>query len=166
MNKVLLMTAFAVGLTASALHAQPHMRGGPMGGPPGMGPDAGMLFPMILDKLDLTADQEARVRAILETHRPTLQGLFPRLRAAQESLATRLFQAAALAPEDLTADVDQLNQTKAQVVQEGIRTALEIRGILTPAQLAKAAEIHGRLQALHEEMRQILGDPPGPPPMP
>jgi Spy/CpxP family protein refolding chaperone len=131
-----------------------------------MGPDPGMLFPMILGKLDLSEDQQTKVHAILEAHRPAMQGLFPQLRAAHENLASKLFQADRLTADDLTPYVEQVNKLKGQVVQEGIKVALEIRGVLTAGQLAKAADIHTQLASLHAQMKALLGDLDGPPPLP
>jgi Spy/CpxP family protein refolding chaperone len=164
MRRTLLITMLALGLAATAVQAQPRFRmgghmGGPMGGGPGMGPDPGMLFPMILGKLDLSTEQHAQVRTILESHRPTMQALFPQLRTAHENLAAKLFQADPLSAQDLTPYVDAVNKAKAQVVQEGIKIALDIRGVLTPAQLAKASEIHTQLESLHAQMKALLGEP-------
>lgn len=163
MKRTLLITMLALALAATAVHAQPRFRmgggmGGHMGGP-GMGPDAGMLFPMILGKLDLTPDQQAQVRTILDSHRPTMRALFPQLRAAHESLATKLFQAGPLTAQDLAPYVDAVNKAKAQVQQEGIKIALEIRGVLKPEQLAKASELHTQLESLHAQMKALLGEP-------
>ena len=85
------------------------------------------------------------------------------LRTAHEQLNAKLFQAGPLKPEDLAPYLDTVTKLKQQVMQEGIKVALDLRGVLTTDQLAKAAEIHDRLQALHAEMKQLLGDPPAMP---
>jgi hypothetical protein len=41
-------------------------------------------------------------------------------------------------------------------MKDGLNVMLEVRKILTPEQLAKAAQIKERMQALHEEMRGLL----------
>jgi hypothetical protein len=41
-------------------------------------------------------------------------------------------------------------------MQEGLKVALEVRGLLTPAQLAKAAEIKDRMRALRTEMQGLF----------
>jgi len=164
MRRTLLITMLALGLAATAVHAQPRFRmgggmGGHMGGGPGMGPDPGMLFPMILGKLDLNEDQQNQVRTILQSHRPTMRALFPQLRTAQESLATKLFQAGPLSAQDLAPYLDAVNKAKGQVQQEGIKIALEIRGVLKPEQLAKASDLHTQLESLHAQMKALLGEP-------
>jgi len=41
-------------------------------------------------------------------------------------------------------------------VQENARVALEVRAILTPEQLARAAQVKDRMRQLHNEMRQLM----------
>jgi len=47
-------------------------------------------------------------------------------------------------------------------MQEWVAAALEARAVLTPDQLAKAAQIKQQLDTLHAQMESILG--PLPPP--
>jgi hypothetical protein len=43
-------------------------------------------------------------------------------------------------------------------MQEGLAVALEVRNLLTPEQLAKAAELHTKMKTLRAEMRGVMED--------
>ena len=51
----------------------------------------------------------------------------------------------------------QVNQARSNLAQEWTQVVMEIRGILKPEQLAKAAQNRQRLNQLREEMRTVLG---------
>jgi Spy/CpxP family protein refolding chaperone len=116
----------------------------------------GMLFPLLLRAVDLTAEQKAQVRAVMARHRPTLESLFQQMHAANDALAARLLAPGAVQAADLAPNVQQLASLRQQLTQEWVAAALDLRGILTPAQLAKAAQVHQRLEALRTEMRQLF----------
>jgi hypothetical protein len=65
-----------------------------------------------------------------------------------------------VSPDDLSAIRQQISQLRDQLGQEGLQTALEIRNVLTPDQLAKAAQIRQRMQELQAEMRGLMGGNP------
>ena len=137
-------------------------------GPGGEG-DATMMFPMLLRRLGLTPDQSRQVRDIMEKHRPKFQALFTEVRAANEAMASRLFSPGTVTAAELDPSIRQVASLREQLVREGANVALEIRTVLTPEQLAKAADIRQKLEALHTQMKQLLGDPmaePLPPPAP
>jgi Spy/CpxP family protein refolding chaperone len=56
--------------------------------------------------------------------------------------------------------MQQMAQLRQQLMQAGLKVALEMRGVLTPQQLAKAAEIKDRMRVLHTEMRELFKDEP------
>ena len=62
--------------------------------------------------------------------------------------------------EDLTPLVQQISQLREQLTQEGLRVVLDIRGVLTPEQLAKVEQIRKRMGELRAEMRSLLGGQP------
>jgi len=139
--------------------AQGHMMLGPPG--PGgmmMGDGPGMMLPLMLKGVGLTTDQQTRVQGIMNAHRTTLHTLFQQLQAAHEEMANKLFVPGAIQAEDLTPQVQQIAQLRDQLMQEGLKVTLEVRGVLTAEQLAKAAEIKQRMQTLHQEMRSLFQD--------
>jgi len=140
------------------------MGGGPMAGGGGFGREPGMFFPAILHNLNLTPDQMQQVRTILDGHRSTFHTLFPQLRDAQQGLAGKLVSTDPVTLADLTPRIQRVADLRKQLMQEGVNVALEVRAVLTPDQLTQAAQIQQRMEALHQEMRNLVGDPPPPPP--
>lgn len=119
----------------------------------------GFMFPFILlKKLDLTDDQEARIRGIMAAHRGALQSLFKQLEAAHEQAATRFFAPGSLTSADLAPQTQHISQLREQLMNEGLKAALAIRDVLTPEQLTKAAQLHEKLRTMRAEMRQLWDD--------
>jgi periplasmic protein CpxP/Spy len=160
-----------VGLLAVSLAAMPAaaqgmaMRGGwhgPAGGPGG-GPDAGgEIFPLrvIMRSVGLTDAQRDQVRQILASHRPRFQALRGQIRTLTTQLTDKLYSPGALSADDASAIRQQISQFRDQLGQEGLQTALEIRNVLTPDQLAKAAQVRQRMQELRAEMHDLMGGNP------
>ena len=155
MRRLLTITILAASLSAAPVQAQPMGRGGG-----GFGPDPGMMLPMLIRKVGLSDTQRQQVRTILNGHRPRFQTLFPQLRDAQQTLESRLVSTDPVKAEDLGPQIQRVADLRKQILQEGVAVAIEVRGILTPEQLARAAEMHTQLSALHEQMHKLVGEPP------
>jgi Spy/CpxP family protein refolding chaperone len=135
-----------------------------IGGPHGHGMGGGMLFPAMLQTLDLSAEQKSQVEQIMKRHRTKLEPIFEQLHVAHDELEAKLLAPGTVGPNDLTPTVQRVGQLQQQMVQEWVAAALEARAMLTPDQLAKAAKVKQRLDALRAEMRSLLGPlPPGAP---
>jgi Spy/CpxP family protein refolding chaperone len=143
----------AMGLWFPPVFAQagPELRGPMMS--TGLG---GIMSPLLLKAVDLTADQQTRIQQIKADHRATLQDLVSQLRAAQNGLDNKLLAPGALQESQLTADTRQISQLRDQLAQEAIRVMLEVRSILTADQLAKAAQLNQQMQALRAQMETVF----------
>jgi Spy/CpxP family protein refolding chaperone len=109
----------------------------------------------ILRAVGLTDEQKAQIRQIYANHRPQLQALYQQLRAAERQLRDQLY-----GPNPPTvADLDPINRLREQLAAERLQIALEIRNVLTPEQLARAAQIRQRLQQLRQQERSLLTPP-------
>jgi Spy/CpxP family protein refolding chaperone len=152
-----------VGIVVLSLWA-PTVYGQPRHGMGGVGPGRmmedgpGMLLPLVLKGIELTDAQEKRVQEIMAAHRATFRTLFSELQAAHKDLADKLFAPGNVRLEDFTTQTQRLAQLRDQLMQEGLKVAIEVRELLTPEQLAKAAEIKDRMRALHTEMRGLFRD--------
>lgn len=116
-----------------------------------------MMLPLLVKGAGLTDAQQAQVNQIVAGHRPQFEGLLSQLRTAHEQLAEKLYAPGPVKAEDLAPLKEQISQFRGQLTQEGLQVALEIRGVLTPEQLAKAGQTRRRFNELRAEMRSLLG---------
>jgi Spy/CpxP family protein refolding chaperone len=123
--------------------------------PHGVGRPEGELWLMIRSA-NLTPEQQAQVRAILSTHRAGTRPLIEQLRQAQQELGARLLAAGPLQAADLQPQLQRIGQLRAQLTQDSLQAALDVRAVLTPGQLARVAQTKQRLQELRDEVRQLL----------
>ena len=152
----LLVVATATAALAQAPAPGP---GAPFGGRrEAMGRADGELWLMIR-AANLTAEQQAKVRGILSTHRAATRPLIEQLRQAQQELGAKLLAPGPLQPADLQPQLGRIGQLRDQLAQDGAQVALEVRAVLTPEQLARAAQTKERLSQLREEMRQLMQPP-------
>jgi Spy/CpxP family protein refolding chaperone len=121
----------------------------------GDGPPA--VLPLLLGGVDLTEEQRERVHAILREHHRGIAELFEEISTLNQQLADAL---TAPAPDEAALDalVEKIAAAREELIREGLKATLEVRKILTPAQIARAAELQARLEALDEERRKLLGD--------
>jgi Spy/CpxP family protein refolding chaperone len=148
----------ALSLWTATVYGNPRHGMGLMGPGHMIGEGPGMMLPLVLKGLDLTEAQEKQVRTIMQAHRATLRTLFGELKVAQEEMVDKLLMPGDVRAGDLTSQSQRVAQLREQLMQEGLKVALEVRGILTPEQLAKAAEIKERMRSLHTEMRDLFRD--------
>ena len=153
------LVAASLWLAAPAA-GRPPIEGAFMGRPPmfddmpGEGP--GVMLPLLLKRADLTADQQAQIHKIMEADHQTLRTLFQQLEAAHAALADKLFAPGPLQASDLTPQVQRIAQLRQQLLEQGLKTTLALRAVLTPEQLAKTALLKDRLQKLRTEMHNLL----------
>jgi Spy/CpxP family protein refolding chaperone len=129
-------------------------RGGMMGG---MSP-----LPVLLRAADLTPAQQDQVKKILQDNRAKMRGQFAQMHTARQQMAAKLFSTGPLTANDLSVQTQQIAQAQQQMLQNRLNVALQVRAILTPAQLQKVAQFHEKFENLHQQMRALLG-PGGPP---
>ncbi len=144
----------ATGILSPAAFAQ---MGPP--GPPGPPPPIGMM----LQGISLTADQKTAIDAILKSHQQTAQPLMDQLHSEHEELTAKLLSSGQVSLSDLTPLEQQSAQTEQQLNQDMLKAALEVKAVLTPDQLATAAQNQQKLEQIHSELRQLTGPPPDAP---
>ena len=121
------------------------------GGPGGhRGGGGGFGWP-VLRAVGLSDEQKAQIRQIYAAHRPQLQALGQQIHAARQQLGDKLYSSTPPS----TADLASINQLRDQMAQERLAIALAIRNVLTPEQLAKAAQIRQQMQQLRQQMRDL-----------
>jgi Spy/CpxP family protein refolding chaperone len=137
--------------TATAESRPPGMAGDNVGG-------AGGVFPVPLMIGVMTPAQRKELKAIQKKRQQSHRDLVTKLRAAQEELTARLL-APGDAP-DLGPQVQRLAALRKELLEDGLKGALEIRALLTPEQLARVAQVNERLRVLRQEMRRLLAPEP------
>jgi Spy/CpxP family protein refolding chaperone len=151
------MTLVAVHLFAAGAFGHPFRGMDHSMGPWGGGP---MSLPLLLKGVGLTDAQQAQVKQIVSAHRPQFRALMSQVRAAHQQLTEKLYSPGAVSAEDLAPLRQQISQLRDQIGQEALQVALEIRAILTPEQLAKAAQIRQRASELTSELRSLYRGQP------
>jgi Spy/CpxP family protein refolding chaperone len=136
----------------------------------------GLDLPLFLRGANLAPDQRAQVNRILDSNHPAFARLFDQIHQQRQQLDDKLFTPG---PVD-TAEVEKISQSlaqlQAQLADLELKTMLQIRALMTPAQLNRVADFHQRLESLHQQMRLLMQEngppgplggahPPGPPPM-
>lgn len=152
---LLLVSLGSTRLLAQPMGPPPMMMKG-MGHSPMFGDSPAMMLPLVLRHASLTPDQQTQVHKIMEADHENLQALFKQLQAANDQLTNKLFASGSVQASDLTPQVQQIMQLRQQLMEQGIKTALAIRAVLTPEQLAKVSQLKDRMQKLQAEMRSVL----------
>jgi Spy/CpxP family protein refolding chaperone len=109
-----------------------------------------------LHALDLNADQKQQVKAIWQAHRTALAPLVANERAAREALADKLAAPGPVTTDDLAPLIQQEAQARTALMQARLSAVVDVRNVLTPAQIQKAATIRTGMKQLHAQMRQLL----------
>jgi Spy/CpxP family protein refolding chaperone len=123
-------------------------------------------LPIFLQAANLTPAQQAQVKTIMQSNRSAMRSQFDQIRKAREEIASKLFSTGTVTASDLSEQTTQIANAHQQLLQNQLNVALQVRAILTPAQLQKVAQFHQKFESLHQQMRALLGPPSGdgPPP--
>src|SRR5947209_3083191 len=132
----------------------PHGHGG-VGHHMGGGGDSH--FMMLLRTANLTPSQHAQVREILKAEKAQMKAVYQGFHAVHEQLAAKLLGNGSLTAADLAPLEQKALRYQQQIDKDMIDTALAIRGVLTPEQIARLAQLHQQLQNLHAQLRNLMG---------
>ncbi|HUE31004.1 MAG TPA: periplasmic heavy metal sensor [Verrucomicrobiae bacterium] len=154
-KRTMILAAVAAStLGLATVHARPRLGMGMMG-PGGMDGPA-MMLPLLLRSANLTDEQQTQVHKIMADRRAQTRALFREMRTAQGALLDKLFTPGDLKADDLKSEMDRLTRTKMQLMDHALTTALDIRKVLTPEQLARTAKIKDRMRTLHDQMQELM----------
>jgi len=138
------------------------------GGPATIATGGPMTMMMLLHNANLTADQQNQIHTIMHNNRQQMKNLFEQLHSIDQQVAAKLLGSAAVTASDFTALEQQKSQIQQQIDQNMINTSLQIRALLTPAQLSAAAATNQQIEILHRQIEALLnpnaGNSPPPPP--
>ncbi|HWA90636.1 MAG TPA: periplasmic heavy metal sensor [Rhizomicrobium sp.] len=148
-RKTLLAAAFALAAAAPA-SAQGMEGHGGMGG-------MHSSFMMMIRSADLTPAQRSQVHLILSSNKTRTMATYRQLESLHEQIAAKLLAPGTVTAVDLKPLVDKASRLEAGLNQSKAETALAIRNVLTPAQVAKLAEVRGKLHNLHMQVQSLMG---------
>jgi Spy/CpxP family protein refolding chaperone len=140
------LATFAQGQAADAGH---HRHGGHRGS---LG---------FLTGVTLTDAQKTQIHQLLRAGFAQVRPLEQQRRALVGQISDQLASTAAVDAAQLTSLQQQAEQLRTQIDAQRLATALQIRALLTPDQLAQSAQVHQQLAALHAQMRSLLGQTGG-----
>jgi hypothetical protein len=147
---VTIVMTMAMSLWAASALAQGPWRGG-------MGRDGFDTLPLLIHSAGLNEGQQAQVRQIIANHRVQLRTLREQLRTAESQLGDKLVAMTPVTSADLAPLTQQVNQARSNLAHEWLQVVMEIRGLLKPEQLAKAAQNRQKINQLRDEIRAVLG---------
>jgi len=130
---------------------------GPAPGKPSKSPwGDGLVLGIPLGAMNLTPEQDRRVRDALSAYHAESAVLIRQLRQAQSALADKLLAPGQLEAADLQPELQQITRHRTQLLQQSAHAMVDIRNVLTPPQIAAGAQVRTRLGQLRSEMRQLL----------
>ncbi|HEX3430237.1 MAG TPA: Spy/CpxP family protein refolding chaperone [Rhizomicrobium sp.] len=141
--------------SADAMPAHGH--GGGMGHHMDMMGGGDSHFMMLLRSANLTPQQHEQVRQIMKNEKAQMASVHDGFHAVHEQIAARLLTPGPLTAADLAPLEQKATRYQQQITRNMIDTAVAIRNILTPEQIARLSQVHQQLQSLHQQMRNLLG---------
>ncbi|HVJ54115.1 MAG TPA: periplasmic heavy metal sensor [Aliidongia sp.] len=153
-GKKTLTVAFCAALLSMAAAAQEQ---GPGPGPGGWhhhgGPRGELAF---LHGITLTDAQQTQIHEIVKASRTQMKPTAQQLRALHTQIREQLEGTGAINSGQLTTLQQQASALRDQIDAARLNTAIQIRAVLTPAQIAQAAQLHQQLTSLHEQERTLM----------
>ncbi len=121
-------------------------------------------LPIFLRAAKLTPAQQAQINTIMQDNRAAMHTQFELMRAAREQIAEKLLSTGSVTAADFSAQTQQIAQAEQQLLQNGLKVALQVRAVLTPAQLQQVAQFHQQFDSLQKQMRALMQANGAPPP--
>ena len=126
--------------------------------PHSAGDEPSMVLSILTRGAGLTKEQRQQVAKIMHAHRERLDDTRQRVRSAQDELAARMCMPGPLPTDALAPHVDRLAVAHRARLEAIVAAAREVRDVLTPEQLARAAAWTARLQKVRAEVHDLFDD--------
>ena len=149
--KAAVLSSCAFFLVAAApAYAGPGFSGG------GWEPGANLM--RLVRKANLTSQQQTQMHDIMTAAKVQQKQLRAQNAAIHQQLADKLLGASTPSLADFSALTTQMQQLHSQQITLGLQTAIQIRALLTPAQVTHIAQIHQQLSNLNAQRSAVLQD--------
>ena len=118
----------------------------------------GLMAPRLLNALNLTPDQKAQIEVSKNAFRDAQRAYLSEIRALRKEVADKLFGPNPAREADVAAQITKIADLREQLLRQGFKIALDVRNVLKPDQLAKAATIRQQLQEIQSEVRGLFNE--------
>ncbi len=110
---------------------------------------------MLFRTANLTDAQKAQMKTIEEAGWTQAKPMLEQIRALHQQVESQLLSPGAVSAADLAPLVSQEETLRNQIDQIRVNAGLQMRSVLTPAQLADAAAKHAQLASLHQQEKAV-----------
>jgi len=118
----------------------------------------GLMSPRLLNSLNLTPDQVTKIEAAKNAFRQAQRAYLDEVRVLRKEVGDKLFEPNRVGEADVAAPIAKIADAREKILREGFRIALDVRSVLTPDQLAKAATIRQQLEEIQTEVRGLFNE--------
>jgi regulator of replication initiation timing len=118
----------------------------------------GLLSPRLLNALNLTPDQVTKIEAQKKALTEANKAFVTEVTALRKEVADKLFGPTPVTETDVAPQITKIADAREKILREGFRIALEVRHVLRPDQLAKAATIRQQLLEIQNEVRGLFNE--------
>ena len=118
----------------------------------------GLMSPRLLNALNLTPDQKAQIELSKNAFRDAQRAYLSEIRALRKEVADKLFGPNPAREADVAAQITKNADVREQLLRQGFKIALDVRTVLKPDQLAKAATIRQLRQEIQSEVRGLFNE--------
>jgi Spy/CpxP family protein refolding chaperone len=118
----------------------------------------GMLAPRLLNALNLTPDQVTKIEAQKKALTEANKAFVTEVSALRKEVADKLYGPNPAMEADVARQITKIADLREKILREGFRIALEVRQVLRPDQLAKAAAIRQQLLEIQDEVRGLFNE--------
>ena len=118
----------------------------------------GLLSPRLLNALNLTPEQVTKIEVQKKALTDANKAFVTEVTALRKEVADRLFGPNPATEADVARQITKIADLREKILREGFRIALEVRQVLRPDQLAKAATIRQQLLEIQGEVRGLFNE--------
>ena len=118
----------------------------------------GLLSPRLLNALNLTPDQVAKIEVQKKALMDANKTFVTEVSALRKEVADKLFAPNPVGQPDVAGQIAKIADARQNILREGFRIAVEVRQVLRPDQLAKAAAIRQQLLEIQDEVRGLFNE--------
>ena len=118
----------------------------------------GLLSPRLLNALNLTPDQVTKIEAQKKSLTEANKAFVTEVTTLRNEVADKLYGPNPATEADVARQITKIADLREKILREGFRIALEVRHVLRPDQLAKAAAIRQQLLEIQGEVRGLFNE--------